>query len=258
MSEPSRSIDAAPEISDGLVDLRESLGPVADLVVTRARVGDVVVVGLAGGVAAGKTVAAGALASVLSDRDGLAVEVVSTDGFLFPNAELDRLGLTARKGFPESYDRDALVGFITAVRKGRGPVAAPQYDHLTYDVQPDEPHLVAHVDVVILEGVNVLQEPFADRLDLAVYLHADELDVRRWYHARIRRLRAEAPGDGSSFYDAFAGMSDDEFAVVADVVWESVNRPNLVDHIEPTRAHADVVIEKAADHSIRSLAVRLD
>jgi type I pantothenate kinase len=238
-----------------MVDLRESLGPVSELVIARAQAGDVVVVGLAGGVAVGKTFAAGVLASVLSDHDGRSVEVVSTDGFLLPNAELDRLGLAARKGFPESYDHARLVDFLDEVRAGHD-VMAPRYDHLTYDVVVDGGVLVKRPDVLVLEGVNALQAPLVDRLDLAVYLHADEEDLRRWYQARIRQLRADAPGDGSSFYDAFATMSDDEFAVVADAVWESVNHPNLVDYIEPSRARADVVIEKAADHSIRSLHVR--
>ena len=216
------------------------------------RTGRPVVVGLAGGVAVGKTATSSMLASVLADRDHLRVDVVSTDGFLLPNAELDRLGLSARKGFPESYDHARLVGFVEDVRAGR-EVVAPRYDHLTYDVVVDGGVLVGRPDVLVLEGVNALQDPFVDRLDLAVYLHADEDDLRRWYHARIRRLRADAPGDGSSWYDSFTGMSDDEFAVVADAVWDAINRPNLVDHIEPTRARADVVIEKAADHSIRSL-----
>jgi len=240
-----------------MVDLRESLAPLADLVLARTRAGGPVVVGLAGGVAVGKTATSQMLASALVDRHGLRVEVVSTDGFLMANAELDRLGLSARKGFPESYDRERLVGFVTEVRAGR-PVGAPRYDHLIYDVVVDSGALVDGPDVLVLEGVNALQEPVAEFLDLAVYLHADEDDLRRWYHARIRRLRAEAPGDGSSFYDGFTAMTDDEFAVVADGVWDSVNHPNLVDHIEPSRARADVVVEKAPDHSIRALHVARD
>jgi type I pantothenate kinase len=243
------------------VDQRLALAPVADLVVALVRGGPAedqvrtVIVGLAGGVAVGKSATSTAIASVLADRDQLGVQVVSTDGFLLPNAELDRLGLSARKGFPESYDRARLVEFVEAVRAG-DEVVAPRYDHLTYDVVVDGGVRVARPDVLVLEGVNALQPPLADRLDLAVYLHAEEEDLRRWYHDRIRRLRADAPGDGSSWYDAFAGMSDDEFAVVADAVWDSVNHPNLVDHIEPTRAGADLVIEKAPDHSIRAVHVR--
>jgi type I pantothenate kinase len=243
------------------VDQRDALAPAADLVVALVRgrpAGDQdrpVLVGLAGGVAVGKTATSSAIASVLTSRDRLQVEVVSTDGFLLPNAELDRRGLSARKGFPESYDDSRLLEFVDAVREGR-TVVAPRYDHLIYDVVVDGGVPVERPDVLVLEGVNALQTPLVDRLDLAVYLHADEEDLRRWYHARIRRLRADAPGDGSSWYDAFAEMSDDEFAVVADAVWDSINRPNLVDHIEPTRARADLVIEKAPDHSIRALSVR--
>jgi type I pantothenate kinase len=242
------------------VDQRAALAPAADLVAALvARAGAEapacpVVVGLAGGVAVGKTATSSMLAAVLADRDGLRVEVVSTDGFLLPNAELDRRGLSARKGFPESYDHERLVDFVVAVRE-RQVVTVPRYDHLVYDVVVDGGTPVGEPDVVLLEGVNALQEPLVTRLDLAIYLHADEADLRRWYHARIRRLRAEAPGDGSSWYDGFAGMSDDEFAVIADTVWDSVNGPNLVDHIAPSRARADVVIEKAPDHSIRALEV---
>ena len=240
------------------VDQRAALAPAADLVVrlvadARTRPPSAsVVVGLAGGVAVGKTATSSMLAAVLADRDGLRVEVVSTDGFLFPNAELERRGLSARKGFPESYDHERLVKFVVAVRERR-PITVPRYDHLTYDVTVDGGVQIEAPDVLVLEGVNALQEPLVDRLDLAIYLHADEEDLRRWYHARIRQLRADAPGDGSSWYDGFTGMSDDEFAVIADTVWDSINGPNLADHIAPTRARADVVVEKAADHSIRSL-----
>ena len=243
------------------VDQRHALVPAADVVVRlvesarSAPESRPVVVGLAGGVAVGKTATSAMLAAVLTDRDGLHVDVVSTDGFLLPNADLDRQGLSGRKGFPESYDHARLVEFVATVRGGR-EVVAPRYDHLTYDVVLDGGALVARPDVLVLEGVNALQEPMVTLLDLAIYLHADEDDLRRWYHARIRRLRAEAPGDGSSFYDGFTGMSDEEFAVIADAVWDSVNGPNLAGHIAPTRDLADIVIEKAADHSIRALEVR--
>jgi len=243
------------------VDQRAALAPAADVVLALVVAtrdlpeAGLVVLGLAGGVAVGKTATSTMLADVLSDRDGLRVDVVSTDGFLLPNAELDRRGLSARKGFPESYDHERLVDFVGAVRDGRG-VVAPRYDHLTYDVVVDGGTVVEHPDVLVLEGVNALQDPLAGLLDLAVYLHADEDDLRRWYHARIRRLRAEAPGDGTSWYDGFAGMTDEEFAVVADAVWDSVNGPNLVEHIAPTRGRADIVIEKAPDHSIHALDIR--
>jgi type I pantothenate kinase len=232
------------------------LAALADLIAAeRDGAGRTVVVGITGGVAAGKTYLADALAAFLRAGEGLDVAVVSSDGFLRSNADLDRAGLSARKGFPESYDLDAIVRFVDEVRAGLPEVEAPRYDHVAYDVTSGDPLVVDRPEVLIFEGVNVLQPDIAERLDLAVYLHAEEDDLRSWYHARIRRLRADAPGDGSSFYDAYASISDDDFVPLADAVWDAVNHPNLVEHIAPTRAHADVVVIKRADHTIVALDV---
>ncbi len=221
------------------------------------------IVGVTGGIAAGKTVTAAALQALLVDGRGLAVEVVSTDGFLLPNRELDRRGLTARKGFPESYDHARLVEFVSAVRDGASPVEAPIYDHGAYDVVPDRTRRIEAPDVLVLEGLNVLQPSpssasaeVPDLLDLAVFVDADLADLRRWFGERLVRLRAEATGDGTSFYDGFATMTDDEFAAMADAVWRSVNEPNVVDHVLPTRGRADLVLEKQPDHSVRRVRVR--
>ncbi len=222
------------------------------------------VVGVTGGVAAGKTVTAAALAALLVDQHGLRVAGVSTDGFLWPNAELERQGLLARKGFPESYDYAALLAFVRAVRRGAPVVEAPLYDHATYDIVVGRTQRVERSDVVVVEGLNVLQpapgvapstaDAVSGLLDLGVYVDADLADLHRWFGHRVLRLRAEATGDGSSFYDGFAAMRDDEFAAMADGVWRAVNEPNIVDHVVPTRSRADLVLEKRADHSVRRVA----
>jgi type I pantothenate kinase len=208
------------------------------------------VVGIAGGVAAGKTFAAEALAVALAERHGLSVAVVGSDGFLLSNAALDRAQLAARKGFPESFDVEAMRNFLISVRAGATRVEAPRYDHVAYDVLVGDPIVVEAPNVLVFEGVNVLQPEVVDLVDLAIFLEAGEDDLRAWFHERIRRLRAETPGDGTGFYDAYRSMSDDEFAVLADLVWDAVNLPNLRDHIAPTRERADVVVRKSGDHSV--------
>jgi type I pantothenate kinase len=232
-------------------------------------------VGVTGGVAAGKSVTATTLQSLLRDRGDLSVEVVTTDGFLLNNRELEQRGLMPRKGFPESYDHDGLLSFVVAVKSGDEVVEAPLYDHATYDVVADRTHRIARPDVVILEGLNVLQlippgrVPGADGaasdlqvsdfLDFSVYVDADEADLERWYHERLARLRAESADDGAppgSFYASFASLSDEEFAAMADQVWATVNHPNIVDHVRPTRARADLILEKAGDHSVRRIRMR--
>lgn len=226
-------------------------------------------IGLTGGVAAGKTVTAEVLVALL-DALGHRTAVVSTDGFLLPNAELERRGLSARKGFPESYDHPALVTTIArladAGRDPAVPVTVPVYDHGAYDVTGARAEVDPGVDIVIVEGVNVLQPAprsgatggdVADHLDLSVYLDADGDDIRAWFLQRLRRLRAETADDPASFYAGFAGMSDAEFAAMGEAVWAGVNEPNLADHIAPSRDRADVVVDKAADHTVRRVRLRL-
>ncbi len=225
--------------------------------------------------AAGKTVTTEVLVALL-DALGHRAGVVSTDGFLLSNAELERRGLTARKGFPESYDHAALVATVAALADaGRDlaePVTVPVYDHGTYDVTGTRTELDPAVDIVIIEGVNVLQPAprparpgaasppdtdVADHLDLSVYLDADGDDIRAWFLQRLQRLRAETADDPSSFYAGFAGMSDAEFTAMGEAVWAGVNAPNLADHIAPSRDRADVVVDKAADHTVRRVRLRL-
>ncbi|HSO96339.1 MAG TPA: type I pantothenate kinase [Acidimicrobiia bacterium] len=212
-----------------------------------------VVVGIAGGVASGK--------SRLADdvRDALPpvrAEVVSTDGFLFPNVVLSRRGLQARKGFPESYDAERLRTFLAAVRFGDLPQAVPTYAHEIYDVA-DTVRVVDAVDVLVIEGVNVLAIA-ADLLDVGVYLDAAEEHLERWYGERFVALCAAAQDDPTSFYRAFAGLTPEAVHALAAQVWRDVNHVNLRDHIGPSRDAATCVIELDPAHQVRRVTVRDD
>jgi type I pantothenate kinase len=205
------------------------------------------VIGLAGGVAAGKSQFAREVADHLP---GVRVEIISTDGFLLPNATLAARGLAARKGFPESYDHELATDVLQAIATGAGDVPVPRYSHRTYDIE-GPPQVVSDPDVLIVEGITALQRPIAGFCSLRVYLDADEADLRRWYVERFVRLAEE--GDG--FYAQWAGVPAEEVRSLATMVWQHVNLPNLTDHILPTRWDADVVVRKAADHSIAAVAV---
>jgi type I pantothenate kinase len=220
------------------------LEPVAESIRdhVRAASGGVVVVGVAGPVCVGKTTLSERLRTLLTP---VTTEIVSTDGFLFPNHELARRDLTTRKGFPESYDTEAIVGFLGAVRHGPAGLRVPLYSHLTYDVV-DEEQVLADAAVVIVEGVNALQ--FTDALDLAVYLDAPEGAIEAWYTERLVRKFATAPP--GSFY-ATLGFDEAMQRAFAHDVWVGINRPNLAECILPTRDRASIVVEKDADHSVR-------
>lgn len=203
-------------------------------------------VGLAGGVAAGKSTLAAGLATQLGAVGEVAT--MSTDAFLLPNAELDRLGLGLRKGFPESYDWPALAAALDALQRGE-TVTVPVYSHVLYDIDPDASTTVEPVPWVIVEGVNALQRPLP--YDARLYLHADEADARAWFTDRLRAsIRDAAPG---TFYAAMAVMDDVAVGAFADQVWEGINGVNLRDHIEPTRATADLVVHVDGAHRITAI-----
>jgi type I pantothenate kinase len=211
------------------------------------------VVGMAGGVAVGKSTAASSLQTVLLDRMGLGCAIVSSDGFLLPNDTLLERGIFHRKGFPESYDHEAIDGFVAAVRRREFPISVPLYDHLIHDVL-DESTVIGYSPVVLFEGVNTLG--FASSFDLSIYVDAAESSMRAWSLDRVLELRRRSADEPSAFFAAFAGLSDQEFAARAESIWEAVNLPNLLEHIEPTRAIADIIIIKAPDHSIESVLIR--
>jgi len=223
--------------------MTDAAGVVAALVEAAADSSRPVVVGIAGGVAVGKSRTAAELEAELPGR----VDVVSTDGFLFPNAVLAERGLVHRKGFPESYDVDALRSFLTAARAGALPRPVPCYSHVTYDVVGER--VVAPLDVLIVEGLNVLAAA-ADLLDVGVYLDASEEQLEAWFTTRFLALVAEARDDPSSFYRTFADLDADQAARLADQVWRGVNLVNLREHVAPSRARAGCVITKGAHHEV--------
>ena len=204
------------------------------------------VVALAGGVASGKSTIAKALASRLR-KDGLTVEVVGTDGFLFPNAELDRRGLMDRKGFPESHDAGRLTGFLEQLTSGASPLRVPTYSHETYDVGVERSF--ARPDVVLIEGLIALQAG-VEPVDLGLFLDVDEDDLITWYIERFMDLeRWDAP----RLADRLAEVGGDPEALAGDI-WDRINGPSLNDHILPTRSRADLVLNKDERHAIRLLA----
>ncbi len=225
------------------------------------------VVGVAGSVAAGKSTTSRILKELMSRWPHTPrVELVTTDGFLYPNAELERRGLLQRKGFPESYDRRALLSFIDAVKSGMPVVPAPRYSHLTYDVLP-ETTLVTKPDVLIIEGLNVLQPPglradglptgaISDYFDFSVYVDAPRAEIREWYVRRFLRLRETAFADPQSYFHRYALLSDEAARATALGIWEAINEPNLVDNVLPTRDRATLVLTKGPDHAVTGIRLR--
>ena len=224
------------------------------------------VIGVAGSVAVGKSTTARLLTTLLSRwPDHPRVELVTTDGFLLPNAELERRGILHRKGFPESYDTAALLSFVSAVKSGVAEVSAPVYSHLLYDVQPDDRVVVRQPDVLIVEGLNVLQTGTAadgdavfvsDYFDFSIYLDADEGDIRHWYLERFRALRGTAFADPRSYFHRYADLSDAEADETAGRIWDTINGPNLVANILPTRSRADLILRKGPDHRVDHVRLR--
>jgi len=209
-------------------------------------------VGIAGGVAVGKSTLARALADRLAEATPpFPVQVVATDGFLRSNAELAASGLAGRKGFPESYDATAFDAFLATLAAGR-PAEMPVYSHISYDIVPNEMRAVEGVGVVIVEGINVLQTAAARvRMDLTVYVDASPEDMHAWYLRRLDEIVANEP------QSLIAQIKDPEQRrAIVEAVWRDVNLVNLRDHIAPTQAYAAVVVRKAGDHSIAALVVR--
>lgn len=226
------------------------------------------VIGVAGSVAVGKSTIARLLRELLRRWSGTPrVELVTTDGFLLPNAELQRRGILDHKGFPESYDQRALLRFMAAVKSGAPEVTAPVYDHLTYDIVPGERTTVHHPDVLIVEGLNMLQpaRPKADGtrslavsdfFDFSIYIDARTSDARRWYVERFLRLRRTAFADPESYFHRYAALDDEAAVATATDIWERINEPNLVRNILPTRGRAQLVLTKDGDHRMHRMRLR--
>ena len=220
------------------------------------------VIGIAGSVAVGKSTVARLLQLLLSRWDSTPrVDLVTTDGFLYPNRILQERSLIARKGFPESYDRSALISFLASVKAGNPHAKAPVYSHVTY-VDVDRP------DILIVEGLNVLQPPrsapgsisvaVSDYFDFSIYVDADEKLIEQWYVDRFLKLRATAFSREDSYFKTYASLTDDEAVSTAHVVWNAINLPNLRENIQPTRERATLIFTKGPDHRVESLAIRKD
>ena len=224
------------------------------------------IIGLAGSVAVGKSTTARILQALLSRWPGHPkVDLVTTDGFLFPNAVLNARGIMQRKGFPESYDRGRLVRFLADVKGGAAEVSAPVYSHQRYDIVPDAAQSVRQPDIAIVEGLNVLQgaaerggsQVFAsDFFDFTVYVDADEDDIKRWYVERFLRLRDTVFQDPQSYFHRYASLDEAEARTTAIGIWTAINEVNLRENIAPTRLRAHLILRKGATHAVEQVLLR--
>ena len=221
----------------------------AEEIRARRAPGQPVLLGISGGVGVGKST----MATGVRERlvlDGWAVEIVCADDFLLPNSELERLDLMMRKGFPGTFEDAALEEALRLVRSGAGEVRVPVYSHTTYDRVPGAERTLAPADAVIVEGVNALQPPVVDHLDVAIYVDASEDDMIAWFVERFLALCEAAQHDERSFYRGFAAMSVDEQQGIAEWTWREINGVNLHEHIAPSRDRATIVVTKQRDHSV--------
>jgi type I pantothenate kinase len=229
------------------------------------------VIGIAGSVAAGKSTTARVLQAQLSRwPDHPRVDLITTDGFLRPNRELEERGLMRRKGFPESYDQGALLRFVARVKSGEPRVTAPIYSHLSYDIVPGAELVVEQPDIVIVEGLNVLQTAsgarrgrrpgsrvfISDFFDFSIYVDAEESQLLRWYVERFLRLRETAFRDSSSYFHSYSALTEAEAIATAERIWAEINAVNLRENILPTRERAHLILEKGSEHAVQRVRLR--
>jgi type I pantothenate kinase len=226
------------------------------------------IIGVAGSVAVGKSTTARILQALLQRWPASPkVDLITTDGFLHPNAVLAERGIMERKGFPESYDRGRFVAFLSDIKSGKANVKAPVYSHLVYDVVPGQEVVVDRPDILIVEGLNILQpgelpkngNPIlfaSDFLDFSIYIDADTDELEGWYLERFFRLRETAFQDPTSYFRRIAEMSEDEAAKFGRMIWRTINLPNLIENVLPTRGRADLVLKKGRDHLIEEVQLR--
>ncbi|MGN7470836.1 type I pantothenate kinase [Brevibacillus sp. SAFN-007a] len=226
------------------------------------------IIGIAGSVAVGKSTTARILQTLLSRwPNHPKVDLVTTDGFLYPNRVLEERGIMKRKGFPESYDLRRFINFLSDVKSGLPEVKAPVYSHLVYDIVPGEWQTVRQPDILIVEGLNVLQPPkgddprlseviVSDFFDFSIYVHAEEKDILQWYVERFKLLRQTAFSHPNSYFRRYANLSDEEATEVATTIWTEINGANLVQNILPTRVRAQLILNKGQDHMVQSVKLR--
>lgn len=222
------------------------------------------IIGVAGSVAVGKSTVSRLLKELLSRWPSTPrVALVTTDGFLYPNKVLEERGLMQRKGFPESYDRLALLKFVADIKSGKERVSAPLYSHLTYDIVPNEEVVVDSPDVVIVEGLNVLQPPalgqevaLSDYFDFKIYVDAPTKEIESWYLNRFEQLRESAFRDPASYFHRYAEMPADQALTRAKEIWREINLPNLMENIISTRSRATLVLQKGQGHRVESVLLR--
>jgi type I pantothenate kinase len=226
------------------------------------------VIGVGGSVAVGKSTTARVLEALLARwPDTPKVDLVTTDGFLYPNAVLEREGLMERKGFPESYDLPALLHFLSDIKAGYRPARAPVYSHLVYDVIPNHWKEVDHPDILIVEGLNVLQAarpprdgnaiPFvSDFFDFSIYIDADEDVLLSWYVDRFLTLRGTAFRDPMSYFHRYSKLTDEQAVETATSIWTRINLLNLRENILPTRQRADLILKKGPNHAVGEVSLR--
>lgn len=223
------------------------------------------IIGIAGSVAVGKSTVARLLKLLMKRWAGIPnVELVTTDGFLYPNSELERRGLMAKKGFPESYDRKALLQFVSDIKSGKQNVMAPVYSHLAYDIVPGEHEIVTSPDVLIVEGLNVLQPPgigqelaLSDYFDFSIYIDADTNNIEKWYLSRFEQLWSTAFTNPRSYFNALTTELTQQQALQrAQGFWKDINLVNLKENIEPTRSRATLVMQKGDEHRVEQVLLR--
>lgn len=224
------------------------------------------IIGIAGSVAVGKSTTARILQTLLSRwPNHPKVELVTTDGFLYPNRVLEERGIMKRKGFPESYDLRRFIRFLSEIKSGVTEVSAPVYSHLVYDIVPDQWQTVRQPDILIVEGLNVLQPPkddgiseliVSDFFDFSIYVDAKEQDILQWYVERFKVLRQTAFSNPASYFRRYASLSDDEAVEVATGIWSEINGLNLRENILPTRVRARLILEKGQDHMVQRVKLR--
>jgi type I pantothenate kinase len=249
------------------VSAAHSLAGIKDTFLGRPAHRQTFVIAVAGSVAVGKSTFARVLQALMARwPDHPRVDLVTTDGFLHPNAKLDGEGLMHRKGFPESYDRKRMVRFLTDLKAGAAQISAPVYSHISYDIVPDKFQTVRQPDILIFEGLNVLQTEgdsnqkpgsiVSDFFDFSIYLDAEETDIEQWYVERFLMLQRTAFRARGAYFRELADLDPAKSPDAARKIWRDINRPNLLENILPTRERANLVVRKSADHSVKELWLR--